>query len=126
MNPPYYEEGERLSSPDPARETAYQSGVLTDWIAAALHWVKQGGSLCLIHRADRLGDILSLMQGKFGAIEIWPIYSKPSEPAIRIVIRAIRNRKTPMVIHPPVVMFDPDGAESQQSKSILRDGFSLS
>lgn len=103
MNPPYYNEGERLSSPDPAREKAY-SGDLDIWIASALHWVKQGGSINMIHRADALDSILTLIKGKFGAIEIWPVHSKPDQPAIRVLVRAIRNRKTPMTIHPPIML----------------------
>lgn len=125
MNPPYYEEGKRMSSPDQSREIAY-TGELEHWMASALHWLKQGGSLSIIHRADRLDKILSLAHGKYGAIEIWPVQSKPSEPAIRVIIKMLRNRKTPLVIHSPVVMFDQDGEESQWSKSLLREAYSLS
>jgi tRNA1(Val) A37 N6-methylase TrmN6 len=124
MNPPYYTEGKRQQSPDPAREKAY-SGDLHVWISSALHWVKQGGSLALIHRADALDNILTCAKGKFGAIEVWPIYSKPQEPAIRVIVKMIRNRKTPIVIHPPIIMFDENGKPSMQSNSILRDGKGL-
>lgn len=124
MNPPYYNDGERQRSPDSAREAAY-SGDLAIWIGSALHWVRQGGSVSLIHRADRLDDILTLAKGKFGAIEVWPIYSKATEPAIRVIVKMIRNRKTPMTLHAPVILFDENGEPSVQSNSILRDGMGL-
>jgi tRNA1(Val) A37 N6-methylase TrmN6 len=121
MNPPYYNESERLQSPDPAREKAY-SGELSDWIGSANHWLKHGGSLSIIHRADKLDDILCALKGKFGAIEIWPIHSKMNEPAIRVIVKGVRNRKTPLVIHPAVTLFDENGEQSAQAQSILRDG----
>jgi len=124
MNPPYYKQGERLISPDQAREKAY-TGDLNIWLSSALHWVRQGGSVCLIHRADKLGDILPVAQGRFGAIEIWPVHSAPTEPAIRVIIRMIRNRKTPLKLHSAIVLFDEQGQETSVSKSILRDGAGL-
>lgn len=124
MNPPYYEEGIRQPSPDDAREMAY-TGDLSVWIESAVHWVRQGGTLTMIHRADALDEILQLMDRRFGAIEIWPIYSKPSEPAIRVIVRGIRNRKTPLVIKPPIILFDDKGQPSEQSNGLLRDGAGL-
>lgn len=124
MNPPYYKDGERQASPDDARETAY-SGDLSVWMGAALHWVRQGGALTLIHRADKLDEILALAHKKFGAIEIWPIHSKAQEPAIRVIVTMIRNRKSPLSLNPAIVLFDENGNPSAQSNSILRDGMGL-
>jgi tRNA1(Val) A37 N6-methylase TrmN6 len=124
MNPPYYTEGERQPSPYNVREIAY-TGNLEYWMASALHWVRQGGSLCLIHRADKLDEILHFARRKFGKIEIWPIHSKAEEPAIRIVVRMVRNRKSPLKIHPPIVLFDHNGGQSYQAKEILRNAKEL-
>ncbi len=120
MNPPYYEEGERLQSPDHAREKAF-TGDLDVWIKSATHWLKHGGSLSLIHRADKLDDILKCLYGRYGAIEIWPIHSKLKEPAIRVIVKAVRNRKTPLKIHPMVCLFNEEGEQSVQAQSLLRD-----
>lgn len=122
MNPPYYDPGKRLQSPDPARETAFSTDDLSQWIGSALHWVRQGGSLSMIYPASGLSDSLSLVTKGFGAIEILPVYSKPQDPAIRVILRMIRNRKTPLVLHPPIVMCNPDGSQSDQAIAILRDG----
>jgi tRNA1(Val) A37 N6-methylase TrmN6 len=124
MNPPYYVEGTRQPSPDDAREMAY-TGDLSAWVTSAVHWVRQGGTLTLIHRADVLDDILKLMDRRFGAIEIWPIYSKHSDPAIRVIVRGVRNRKTPLSIRPPIILFDEQGDPSMQSNQLLRDGVGL-
>lgn len=124
MNPPYYKDGERQQSPDVSREKAY-TGDLDIWIASALHWVRQGGSLTLIHRADKLDEIISLSYKKFGAVEVFPIYSKPEESAKRVIVRMVRNRKTPLTLYPPVILFNEDGEQSSRAKSILRDGSGL-
>ena len=120
MNPPYYAEGERTASPDKARETAY-TGELEHWMVSATHWLRHGGSLTLIHRADRLDKILALAFGRYGAIEIWPIHSKADEPAIRVIVKMLRNRKTPLKIHPALVLHYKDGTITAQANSILRD-----
>jgi tRNA1(Val) A37 N6-methylase TrmN6 len=124
MNPPYYEEGKRQQSPDASREKAY-SGDLEVWMKSATHWLRQGGTLCVIHRADGLSDILNLAQKRFGAIEIWPVHSKADESAIRVVIRMVRNRKTPLIIYPPVILFDENGEQTAQANAVLRDGEGL-
>lgn len=125
MNPPYFEDGKKQPSLDPARDVAFRTDNFDQWMASALHWVKQGGSVSVIHKADMLGQILSLASGKFGAIEIWPVHSKSQAEAIRVVIRMRRNRKTPLTIHPAVILFDDDGTPSARSNAILRDGAGL-
>ena len=124
MNPPYYASGARQQSPDPVRERAY-TGDLETWMGSALYWVKHGGSLSVIHRADALNDILFYAERKFGAIEVWPVHSKPYEPAIRVIVKMIRNRKTPLTLYPPIVMFDENGQPSARSNALLRDGAGL-
>lgn len=124
MNPPYYGDGERLQSPDPAREKAF-TGDLDIWIGSATHWLKHGGSLSLIHRGDKLDDILKCLYGRYGAIEIWPVHSKAHEPAIRVIVKGVRNRKTPLKIHPAIILFDENGEQSAQATSILRDGVGI-
>ena len=79
----------------------------------------------MIHRADALQRILALTDRKYGAIDIWPVHSRAEEPAIRVIVRMIRNRKTPLRLHPPVVLFDSNGQQSAQAQSLLRDGVGL-
>src|SRR5690606_2236675 len=61
MNPPYQEGGRHTASP--IRNKALSHGedasgaTLKDWIKYAHAKLKQGGSLVMVHRADRLDDI---------------------------------------------------------------------
>lgn len=103
MNPPYYRDGERIKSPNAMREAAF-TGEFENWMRSALYWLKHNGSLTMIHRADYLDEILHCSRQKFGAVEVWPVYSKADRPAIRVIVKMIRNRKTPMTIHPGIIM----------------------
>jgi tRNA1(Val) A37 N6-methylase TrmN6 len=125
MNPPYFETGKKQPNMDYSRDLAFSHNDLDVWMKHATHWVKQGGSVNLIHKADALYLILKLADKRFGAIEIWPVYSKMDKPAIRILVRMFRNRKTPLKIHPPVILYDQNGKQTLQSYSILRDGKTL-
>ena len=125
LNPPYFEDGKKQPSANESRDIAFRTNNFKSWIASALHWVKQGGSVSVIHKPDALDQILAHASGKFGAIEVFPIYSKHNASAIRVVVTMVRNRKTPMIIHPPVILFNEDGSESARSKAILRDARGL-
>lgn len=125
MNPPYFEQGKKQACKDSARDTAFSADDFEIWMERAVHWVKQKGSLTLIHKAENLDDILRLSHKKFGALEIWFVHAKPQEDAIRVIIRMIRGRNSPLTIHPPIIMRDKNNNESLQSKAILRDGMGL-
>lgn len=124
-NPPYYEEGKRQSSPDKSREIAFAHTDIKTWIDRAHYWLKHNGSLSIIHRADMLDKILLAAGARFGGIEIWPVHSKADKPAIRVIVKLLKNRRSPLVLHPAVILFDTDGQESGMSKRILRDGEGL-
>lgn len=125
MNPPYFEDGKKIPSTDESRDIAFRTDDFKSWMESALHWVKHGGSVSVIHKPDALSQILMHADRKFGAIEIWPIHSKADKPAIRVIVKMIRNRKTPLTMHPPVVLFDVEGGESARSKDILRNAKGL-
>mgnify|MGYP006276969665 FL=1 len=126
-NPPYLEDGKHIQSPSPLTRVArgrYDS-TLSDWIVSARKMLKHEGMLCIIHRADWLDRILVLLHNHFGATEIFPIYSKPEQPAKRIVIRTRKGRKTPLKIMPGLTLMTKEGQETQSSKNIARHGLAL-
>ena len=76
----------------------------------------------MIHRPEMLGKILSVLDKKLGAIEVFPIQTKLNQPATRIIIRGILGSKAPLKLHPPLVMHNPDGTRSECAENILRYG----
>ena len=60
---------------------------LAAWTDFMLKAVREGGTLTLIHRADRLGDILGLLTPKAGSFRIRPIHPFADQPAKRVLVR---------------------------------------
>jgi tRNA1(Val) A37 N6-methylase TrmN6 len=122
-NPPFYEGERHTRSPRGTKATAHGEGGLdiTDWIKAAACALKPGGRLTLIHRADRIADLLSAFSGRFGAASIFPLWPKPGIEAKRILVTAIKGRRTLPRLLPGLVLHQADGAYTAQTEAILRD-----
>ena len=127
MNPPFHDPASARPSPDAARARAHVAAddTLTVWIAAASRLLTGNGALTLIWRADGLADVLRALDG-FGAIVIVPVYPSPDAPAVRILVRAVKGRRTPLQLRPGVVLNDAAGRPTAAAESILRDGAALS
>ena len=97
------------------------------WIGFLLKSVREGGSITIIHRADRLGDILSLLAPKSGSVRIRPIAPFADAPAKRVLVRAIKSGKAPMRLLPALVMHDREGGKhTPEAEAILRGEAALS
>jgi tRNA1(Val) A37 N6-methylase TrmN6 len=65
------------------------------------------------------------MEGRFGAIEMIPVFPKPEAAAIRLIVRAIKGRKTPTRMLPGITLNDSNGTPSAFAERILRGGASI-
>lgn len=63
-NPPYFKAGSGLSCTEKARKTAREESACTldDVCAAAARVLRWGGKFCLVHRCDRLCDLISSLR----------------------------------------------------------------
>jgi tRNA1(Val) A37 N6-methylase TrmN6 len=127
FNPPYHPIETSRASEDPGRALANQeaAGTLEDWLAAALKLLKPKGHLTLIHRADRLAEILSGLQGRAGAIAVLPLHPKPGGPAKRVLVSARKHSGAPLRLLPGLPVHGDDGSYSEVAEAILRDGASI-
>ena len=121
-NPPFFDDPGAIRGPAPEREGAYLAdGGLQAWTRFLLKAVREGGALTLIHRADRLADILALLGAGAGSFRIRPIQPFADEPAKRVLVRAIKTGKAPLVLLPALVLHARDGAKhTAQVEAILR------
>ncbi len=128
-NPPYMQEGAWSESVDPARQKQMGKtagdATLQEWIDCMQRIVKPHGSVSIIHRADHLDKVLQAMGTRFGGIEIWPLYPRTGEDANRVIMRALKNRKSPSVLHAGLILHETDGAFTKQADAILRDAGTL-
>ncbi len=127
-NPPYLEDGAATPSPIAGKTMANIEGAakLGDWLRFALMMVRNGGTVTIIHRADRLDALLAELYGKAGGIVVFPLWpDRTSRPAKRVLVRAVRGSATPMRLAAGLVLHEPGGGYSEAADRILRHGAAL-
>ncbi len=123
-NPPFMEAGDHMPSPEQARALAngHQAQEMTvkDWIDKAFFCLKPGGSLTLVHRADRTDRIIRDLGRRFGRTDIIPLWPKAGQDARRVIIRTVRDRKSPCSLRSGLVLHEDDGTYTRAADDILR------
>jgi tRNA1(Val) A37 N6-methylase TrmN6 len=79
----------------------------------------------VIHRADRLDEVLAGLAGRAGAVVVIPLWPKAGEAAKRVVVQARRGARTPLRLAPGVVLHQADGSATPAAQALLRDGQAL-
>jgi tRNA1(Val) A37 N6-methylase TrmN6 len=127
-NPPFLEAARASASPIAARAVAAveSEAMLADWIDVALTMLRDKGTLTMIHRADRLGDLLAVLSGRAGGIIVFPLWPGEGKPAKRILLQAKKGSAAPMILAQGLVLHRADGRNSEAAEAILRHGAALS
>jgi len=126
-NPPFLEAARASASLVAARATAAveSEAMLADWIDFALAMLRDKGTLTLIHRADRLGDLLAALSGRAGGIIVFPLWPGEGKPAKRILLQAKKGNAAPMTLAQGLILHRADGRNSEAAEAILRHGAAL-
>jgi len=126
-NPPFHAEGSVRAAPDAARATAHvmAQGGLAAWVRFFAAMARPGALLTLIHRPDCLGELLALLDGRFGDIAVFPLFSKGDEPATRIIVQAKKGSRAGMSLLPGLLLHDEDGRYTEKAEAVLRTGEAL-
>ncbi|MCA3720458.1 methyltransferase [Phenylobacterium sp.] len=126
-NPPFFDDPGALRGPSPERTRAWMAvDGLAAWTGYLLKAVRDGGTITLVHRADRLADLLALLALKAGSIRIRPVQPRAGAPASRVIVRAVRGGRAPLVLLPALVLHpDDEGKHTPQAEAILRDAAPL-
>ncbi len=121
-NPPFFDDRAALRGPHPAKAGAFiADDGLAAWTGYLLGAVRDGGTLTLIHRADRLADLLALLSGKAGSFQIRPVHPYADDPAVRVLVRAVRGGRAPLRLLPALVLHERGGAKhTAAAEAILR------
>ena len=56
------------------------------------------------------------------ASAILPIHPKPDAPAIRVLVRAVKQSRAPLALLPGLVLTNGDGQPTPAAEAILREG----
>lgn len=132
VNPPYHGAG-ATASPVTARDRAHrESGAgLADWIAVALKRLRPGGRLTVIHRAERVPELLRLLDGPAGAIALKPLAPRAGRAAKRVIVRARKGARgsfrllAPLVLHAGAAHLRDEDDFTAEAAAILRGGAAL-
>jgi tRNA1(Val) A37 N6-methylase TrmN6 len=121
-NPPFLEADRASPSPDAGKASARIEGEadLAAWIRFAISMVRLKGTLTLVHRADRLEQVLAQLAGKVGEIVIFPLWPGAGRPARRIIVRAKKGVATPTRLMPGLVLHDASGRFTEAADAVLR------
>ena len=125
-NPPYGDAG--TPPPNESLAVAHMEGRadVAAWISACLSCLKPKGRLVMIHRADRLSDILAALNAdSAGDIRIIPIFPKAGEPARRVIVDAGKGRRSPDTLFPGLILHEADGSFTADAESVLRGAGAL-
>ena len=121
-NPPFFEDGRYRPSPEAAKASAHGFAAegLDAWIRTCAGIVRPGGRLGMIHRADALPRCLAALGGRFGAIAVRPVHAKEGEPAIRILVSAVKGSRAAFSLVSPLVLHGPDGRFTPEAEALHR------
>jgi len=121
-NPPFFDDPGAIRGPAPAKQAAWIADVGLDaWIRFLLKAVRDGGRVIVIHRAERLFDVIALLGAQSGSFQVKPIHPHAEEPAKRVLVRAVKGGRAPMLLLPPLVLHDRSGAKhTPEAEAVLR------
>lgn len=117
-NPPYLAAAVADPSPNPSKAlaTVESSADLGRWLAVAAAMAKPAGTLLVIHRSDRLEEIVDrLVRLDWGDVTV-----KRLPPAARVLVRARRAAEPVRRESPPLTLHRPDGRYTDEAEAILR------
>jgi tRNA1(Val) A37 N6-methylase TrmN6 len=126
-NPPFHAEGAVRPAPDRSRARSHvmASQDLAAWMRFFAAMAAPDASLTLIHKPDSLGALLQLLAGRFGAVTVFPLFSKRDEPASRIVVQAKKGSRAALRLLPGLVLHEADGRYTPDAERVLRGGEAL-
>lgn len=126
-NPPHLAAARARPSPERQRALAHQETDLdlAGWLAACLRMLKQGGLLTLIHRSDRLSEVLAALLGRAGDLVVFPLWPAAGQPAKRVLIQTRKGARGPLCLAPGMVLHGPAGSFTAQAEDVLRHAGAL-
>lgn len=131
MNPPYLRADAASLPPDGWKAAANVEGEakLADWLRCAARMLKPRAMLTMVHRADRLDEILGALAaapfGGFGAFVLVPLWPKPGVEAKRVLVAARRGGKGPLRLTAGLTLHRPDGSYTDEAERVLRQAAAL-
>ena len=124
-NPPYFPVKGGFNAPDDKRATARdeRSCTMDDLCKAAGYLVKWGGAFTVVHRPERLSELLCALT-KYGLEpkRLRMVQHKASTAPNLILVEARRGGKAGLTVEPPLILANDDGSDTEEVKNIYHRG----
>jgi tRNA1(Val) A37 N6-methylase TrmN6 len=127
-NPPFLAADKARLSENPVKRLANAEGDvrLEDWIRFCAANLRAGGVLVIIHRADRLDDLLGALRAEgCGSIRVVPLWPGAGKPAARVIVMSEKEGRRPTMLLPGLLLHGPGGEYSEAAERILRHAEAL-
>ena len=120
-NPPYYPPNSGYMAEDDAIRTARSevSCTLEDICRAAAYLLRWGGSFCLVHKPERLTDVLDAMR-RHGCEpkRLRLVCTRPEQAPSLLLIESRRGGKPGLSIEAPLILQNSDGSPTAELNAI--------
>ena len=120
-NPPYYPPAGGKLSADGARRTARSEteASLADLCAAASYLLRWGGKFCLVHKPERLADVLcGLRDAGTEAKRLRFVHSRAADPPSLFLAEGCRGGRPGITVEPPLILQNSDGTPTAELNAI--------
>ncbi|HPU95281.1 MAG TPA: hypothetical protein PK488_00250, partial [Bacillota bacterium] len=120
-NPPYIKHGGGLEGDSGARALArHEIGCTFDDVAkAASELLVPAGRFALVHRPDRLADIIcSLRSWGLEPKNMRMVHTRASEPPVLVLVTSVKGASAGLKIGPSLLIYGEDGKYSEETNDI--------
>ena len=120
-NPPYFNNYDRVNLSYEKKIARHEILInLEEVISISSKLLKNGGNLSLVHRPERLVEIISLFNNyNIGISRIKFIYDKIDKPAVSILVEGRKNRKCSLKIDKPLIIKNSDGSYTDEYNKLI-------
>lgn len=120
-NPPYGKAGSALTSElESVRVSRHETDITIEEIVQACSaLLKNMGRLTMVFPAQRMLELCDAMRmHRLEPKRIRMVCSKAEKPPYLMLVEAMKNAKPALLWHPPLIVYHPDGSETEEIQRI--------
>lgn len=120
-NPPYLAGADGLKSPSPARAAARHElwCTIDDVLHAGAVLLRPGGSFFMVHRPNRLAEILEKMrQARIEPKLLRLVHPRAGEDAVLFLVKGAKDGGQWLTVGPPMIIHGDDGGYTPEVRAI--------
>ena len=120
-NPPYFPSGSGATAPDATRRTARaeETCTLEDVCAGAAYLLRWDGTFCLVHRPERLADLLCTLRSyRLEPKRMRFVEFRSGQAPSLVLVEARRGGRPGLSVEAPVILTGADGTPTAEADAI--------